>query len=91
MYGGFHIPNPYNAEATFVQSTRTQRFLKIIQTLSCWYSLESSRGVLSDEYPVARVSVIFPGFSHNFVSPKSATSSVRAKRLKIDSGRGPGS
>ena len=34
--------NPSNAEATSVQSTKTQRFLKIIQTLSCWYSLDSS-------------------------------------------------
>ena len=35
--------NPSNAKATFVQSTPMQRFLKTIQTLSCWYSLESSR------------------------------------------------
>ena len=36
--------NPFNAEAySFVQSTRTQFFLKITQTLSCWYSLDSSR------------------------------------------------
>ena len=28
--------NPSNAEATFVKSTRTQRFFKTIQTLSCW-------------------------------------------------------
>ena len=35
--------NPSNAEAiTFIQSARTQRFLKTIQNLSCWYSLESS-------------------------------------------------
>ena len=73
------ILNPSNAEATFVQSTRTQRFLKISQTLSCWYSLESSRRVLSDEYPFSRVWVIFPGFSHNFVSPKLATSSIGVK------------
>ena len=54
--------NPFNAESFFVQSTRTQIFLKTIQTLSCWYSLERSRGVLSDEYPFAKVSVIFRGF-----------------------------
>ena len=30
--------------------------------LSCWYSLESSCRVLSDEYPFARVSVIFQRF-----------------------------
>ena len=51
--------NPSSAEATFVLSTRMQRFLKTILTLSCWYSLESSHWVLSDEYPYARVSVIF--------------------------------
>ena len=33
---------PYNYEATFVQSTRMERFLKTIETLSCWYSLDSS-------------------------------------------------
>ena len=51
--------NPSNAEATNVQSTRTQRFLKIIQTLSCWYSLDSSWWALSDEYPCARVFLNF--------------------------------
>ena len=52
-------PNPSNAEATFFNSTRTQRFLK---TLSCWYTLGNSRRVLSDEYPYTRVSVIFQDF-----------------------------
>ena len=33
--------NPSDDEATFVLSTRTQRFSKSIQTLPCWYSLES--------------------------------------------------
>ena len=32
-----------------------------------------------DEYPCARVSVIFPGFLHYFVLPKLATSSIRVK------------
>ena len=68
--------NPSNAEATFVQSTRKQRFLKIILTLSCWYSLDSSLRVLSDEYPFARVSVIFQFFLHYFVLAKLATSSI---------------
>ena len=54
--------NPSNAEPTFVQSTGTQKSLKTIQTLSCWYSLESSRRVLSYEYPFAMVSVISSGF-----------------------------
>ena len=31
-----HGLNLSNAEATFFQSTRTQRFLKTILTLSCW-------------------------------------------------------
>ena len=67
--------NPSNAEATFVQSTRMQRFLKTILTLSCWYSLDSSHLVLSDEYPYTRVSVIF-------VLAKLATSSFQAVQLK---------
>ena len=54
--------NPFNAEATVFQSAMTQILLKTIQTLSCWYSLESSRWVLSDEYPYAKLSVIFRGF-----------------------------
>ena len=37
----YHSINPYNAKATFVQSTWMQRFLKTIQTLSFWYSLDS--------------------------------------------------
>ena len=31
-------------------------------TLSCWYSLDSPQGVLSDEYPFARVTVLFQDF-----------------------------
>ena len=73
--------NPSNAEATFFQSARTQRFLKTIRTLSCWYSLESSLLVLSDEYPFARVSVIFQLFPHQFVFTKFATSSTRVKAI----------
>ena len=52
-----------NAEATIIQSTRTQRFLKIIETLSCWYTSESPRRVLSYEYPYAKVSEIFQNSS----------------------------
>ena len=54
--------NPSNAEATYAQSSMTQKSLKTILTLSCWYSLNSSRWVLSDEYPFARVSIIFQNF-----------------------------
>ena len=57
------VVSPSNDEDTFTKSTRTQSFSKIIQTLSCWYSLDSSRWVLSDEYPYARVSVIFQVFA----------------------------
>ena len=45
--------NPSNAETTFIQSTRMQLFWKNIYTLSCCYSLDSSRWVRSDEYPYA--------------------------------------
>ena len=53
--------NPFTAKAAFVQRARMQ-WLKTIETLSCWYSLESSQWVLSDEYPFAMVSVIFQLF-----------------------------
>ena len=53
---------PSNAKATLVQYTRMQIFGKTISTLSSWYSLDSSCWVLSDEYPYARVSVIFQDF-----------------------------
>ena len=35
--------NPFHAEATFIHGRKMQNLLKTIQTLSCWYSLESSR------------------------------------------------
>ena len=34
--------NSSNAEAIFVQSTRMERFLKTIETLSCWLSKDGS-------------------------------------------------
>ena len=46
--------NPSNAKATFVQSTRTQIFEKPLNPVMLVFS-----GVLSDEYPCDRVSVIF--------------------------------
>ena len=58
-----------DAESTFVQSTRMQRLLKTILTLSCWYSLDSSHWVLSYEYPFARVSIIFKVFCINLYWP----------------------
>ena len=57
-----NIFNPSDAELNFIQCTKKQKIMKIILTLSCWYSLERSRWVLSDEYPFARVSVIFQVF-----------------------------
>ena len=53
---------PSNAEATFIQSTRTQNFQKTIWTLLCGYSLESSCWALSYEYPFARFSVNVSSF-----------------------------
>ena len=53
---------PTDAEATFIQTTRMQIYLKTILTLSCWYSLDSSSWELTDEYPYVRVSVIFQVF-----------------------------
>ena len=38
----YALLNPSNTEATFVQITRTQRFLKIILALSCWNAFGSS-------------------------------------------------
>ena len=58
--------NPSNAMAIIVRSTRTQRFLKTISTLSSWYSLDSSNWILSEEYTYARVSVTFSGYIVSF-------------------------
>ena len=52
--------NPSNAKTIFILSTK--------HTLSCWYSLDSSLWVLPDEYPYARVSVIFYFFFSFFAS-----------------------
>ena len=46
---------------------------------SCWYSLDSSHGVLSDDHPHAKVSVIFPDFLHHFAMAKLANSSFKVK------------
>ena len=60
-----------------------QNVLKIIKTLSCWYSLESSRWVLSDEYPFTRVSITFQVL-HYFVLAKLATSSIRVNHSCLE-------
>ena len=54
--------NHFNAEATFVQRTRIAKTFEKHLNPACWYSLDSSYQVLSDEYPCARVSVIFQVF-----------------------------
>ena len=46
--------------------------------MSCWYSLDSSCGVLSDEYPFARVSDFFSVFWHHFILAKLAASRYQA-------------
>ena len=74
--------NPSNAMTIFIQYTRTQIFLKTIETLSCWYSLESSRRVLSYEYPFAQVSIIFSGFLHTYILANLAASSIRVNFCK---------
>ena len=62
-------------------SSKAQECRTFFNTLLCWYSLENSRWVVSDEYPCVRVSVIFQLFAHHFLLAKLATSSTRAKRV----------
>ena len=78
-FNAFDI-NPFAAEVIFIQCTKKQIIMKIIGTRSHGYSYESSRWVLSDEYPFARVSVIFQVFLHHFVLDKLATSSIRVNK-----------
>ena len=47
--------NPMNAESTFFQSTKKWTSLKTISTLSCWYSVDSSRRVLSPKHKYAKI------------------------------------
>ena len=56
------VLTPSNAEATFVQSTRMQRLLITIQTLSCWYSLDTL--VALTKY--SQMSTLVPGFHYFF-------------------------
>ena len=55
--------NPSNTKATFVQSTGYKYSYKPSKPCHVWHSLDSSRRALSDEYPCARVSVIFNFFA----------------------------
>ena len=75
--------NPYAADATYVQSTWTQKKLKTIKILSCWYSLDSFCSALSDEYPFARVSVIFPVFRVILYGPNSPPAALGLKSLQL--------
>ena len=59
------------------KGTITQNSLKSCLTLPCWYSLDDSCCVLSDEYPFAIVSVIFQLFPHQFLMTKLATRSTK--------------
>ena len=63
------------------QERKRKNFEKTIWTLSCGYSLESSRWALSYEYPFARFSVIFQVFCILFLLAKLATSRIRVKIL----------
>ena len=79
-----NILNTSNAEATLVQSTRTQYLLKTIYTLSCWYPLESSLSTFR-WVPMCQGFSHLSGFLHHFVLAKLATSSVRVKPGQYDS------
>ena len=72
--------SPFQFCGYFYPKHKVQRFLKSIETLSCWYLLDSSRWVLLNEYPFARVSV---SFLYNFVFVKFTSSSKRVKLQDI--------
>ena len=50
---------PFLCWGYFRPKLKKAKFLKNIYTLSCWYSLDSSCGVLLNEYTCVMVSVIF--------------------------------
>ena len=58
------------------------RKVKNISTLSCWYSLDSSRWVFTDEYRYARVSEMCQVILHHFILTKLDTSSIRVKVMR---------
>ena len=76
------ICNPSNAETTFVQSTRTQRYLKThlipVMLVFIW------KPSLSTLSWVPRVSVIFQYFYH-FILAKLATISIRVNSYMLKS------
>ena len=75
-----HLPksnmNPSNAKTTFTQSKRHKDFWKTVKP--CYVGIHwITRWVLSEEYPCARVSVLFPFFLHHLASGKLTTTSIR--------------
>ena len=75
------ILNPSAVEVIFVQCTKKQKQYEIILTLSCWYSLEHSCRVLSDEYPFGMVSVnlsFLSSFHVNLISNKRVKGALKA-------------
>ena len=71
----FAILNP--AEAVFSPKHKEAKILKTISSLSCWYPLEISRWVLSDEYRLPGFQPFFQGSLHHLPLAKVATSSIR--------------
>ena len=73
----YRLLNPSNAEATFVQSTRTQRFLKTFWMLSWWYSLDSTCWIYTLRWvPMCQDFSHFLGFFHHCIVATVATSSI---------------
>ena len=61
-------------------------FRKPYKSLSCWYSLESSCWVLSNEYPYVRVSVILQLFASICIDRISHQQHIRVKIQSIVQG-----
>ena len=67
IHGWWKLPSSSGLTLPMLRllSSKAQGILKNILTLSCWYSLDSSRQLLSDEYLCARV-CHFSGFFASF-------------------------
>ena len=57
--------------------------MKIIETLSCRYSLDNSCLVLSDEYPCGRISVVFQDFV-SFCIGQISDQQHKGKKIPVD-------
>ena len=53
---------PFQCSGNFLPKHKVATNFGSHLTLSCWYSWDSSRWALSDEYPCARVSIVFQFF-----------------------------